>query len=114
MKAKLSEKDVGAMASKSKAFEVRDTITRGLTLRVGVKGAKTWEVVLPDGRTLSGRPRRKRVRLGQHPAMSVKQARAAAEAAKEGAFRPDSVRQVSTVGDLYERYKEKRSSEMRS
>jgi len=114
MKAKLSEKDVKAFQKKPKAYEVRDTLTRGLVLRVGVKGAKVWEVVVPDGRTLEGRAKRKRIRLGQYPGLSVKDARKAAEEAKEGAFRPESVRELATVGDLFERYKEKRSGEMRS
>lgn len=114
MKIKLTERDVQALAKKANAYELRDTIARGLALRVGVKGAKVWEVVLPDGRILDGRPKRKRVRLGQYPMISVKEARKAAEDAKEGAFRPESVREFSTVGDLFERYKEKRSGEMRS
>ena len=77
---RLSERKATELKPRASSYEVRDGATRGLVLRVGVKGQKVWEVVTPDGKTDSGRPRRKRTRLGVFPDISVKDARKAAEA----------------------------------
>lgn len=106
---RLNEKKVADLRPRAEGYEVRDEIVPGLVLRVGKKGAKVWEVVVQ-----AGPASRRRVRLGTFPDLSVKEARKAAEAAKEDAARPNRSRDVRTVGDLFERYATARAPHMRS
>jgi site-specific recombinase XerD len=109
MQNRLNEKKVADLRPRDAGYEVRDEVVPGLVLRVGKRGAKVWEVVVQTG------PRsRKRTRLGLFPALSVKDARKAAEEAKEDTARPSRTREVRTVGDLFERYAAVRSPKMRS
>ena len=111
---RLSERKATELKPRASSYEVRDGATRGLVLRVGVKGQKVWEVVTPDGKTDSGRPRRKRTRLGVFPDISVKDARKAAEAVKGDRLAPGASRGLKTVKDLFARYASVRSPQMRS
>jgi hypothetical protein len=109
MQTRLNEKKVADLRPRDAGYEVRDEVIPGLVLRVGKKGAKVWEVVVQIG------PRsRKRTRLGLFPALSVKDARKAAEEAKEDTARPLRTREVRTVGDLLEHYKAARADKMRA
>lgn len=88
---------------------MRDTLQRGLILRIGAKGTKVREVVVSNG------PKsRRRIRLGIYPALSVKDARIAAGESKEGANQPHRITGIVTVGDLFERYRTARADNMRS
>ncbi len=108
MKTRLTERKAAALAAKSSGYEVRDELVRGLVLRVGKKGQKVWEVVVQRGRS------RKRVRLGTFPDVSLKDARKAAEAAKEDAVTPMKERGVKTVADLFAKYADDRAPKMRA
>lgn len=109
MATRLNEKKVADLRPKAEGYEVRDEVVPGLVLRVGKKGTKVWEAVVQTS------PRsRKRVRLGTFPNLSVKDARKAAEAAKETSAGVSRAREVRTVGDLFARYAEARAPQMRS
>lgn len=88
--------------------EIRDTVVRGLLLRLGVQGDRVWEVIVSRG------GKRQRVRLGQYPTMKTKEARKAAEAAKEDARSPARGATVRTFADLFKLYKQAKATEMRS
>ena len=64
MATRLNERRASELKPRNTGYEVRDDVVRGLVLRVGVKGQKVWEVIIPDGKTASGRPKRARARLG--------------------------------------------------
>ena len=98
MATRLNEKKAADLRPKDEGYEVRDDVVPGLILRIGKKGAKIWDVVVQ-----TGPESRKRIRLGTFPGLSVKDARKAAEAAKENTARPSRSRDVRTVGDLFER-----------
>jgi integrase len=109
MATRLNEKRAADLRPKAEGYEVRDDVVPGLILRVGKKGAKIWDVVVQTS------PKsRKRIRLGTFPDMSVKNARKAAEAAKEDVSRPSRSRDIRTVGDLFERYSAARAPQMRA
>ena len=79
----------------------------GLLLRVGKKGDKIWETVVSEN------GKRSRVRLGTYPALSVKQARLDAEAAKTAPTRSRHA-EIRTVADLFERYRAARQDKRRA
>lgn len=108
MKARLNEKKAEALKPKKTGYEVRDEVVRGLVLRVGKKGQKVWEVIIPKG------SRRFRRRLGMYPALSVKDARIRAQEAKENARTYNAGSAVKSVADIFEGYKQTRSGEMRT
>ncbi len=108
MKTRLNESKVEGYKAKRSGYEVRDEVVRGLILRIGKKGLKVWEVIVPHGK------RRFRKRLGMHPAMSVKEARKLAEEAKVSARSFSSGSAVKTVSDIFDAYKEARSKTLRS
>lgn len=108
MKTRLNEKKAGDLKPAEAGYEVRDEIVRGLILRVGKKGQKVWEVVLHVGK------KRHRQRLGTFPAVSVKDARKRAEAAKESMTSFRAGDGPKTVSDIFEAYKAARSNEMRT
>lgn len=108
MKTRLTERKAAALAVKSSGYEVRDELVRGLVLRVGKKGQKVWEIIVQRGHS------RKRIRLGTFPGVSLKEARKAAEAAKEDAITPMKERGVKTVADLFARYADDRAPKMRA
>ncbi len=108
MKLRLNESKAEGLKPKDKGYEVRDEIVRGLVLRVGKRGQKVWEVVLPRGK------RRERERLGTFPDISVKQARKLAEEAKEQAHTMRTGNSAKTVSDLFDAYKAAREGELRT
>jgi len=108
MKLRLNEKKASDLKPKPKGYEVRDELVRGLILRVGKKGTKVWEVVVSRG------GKRARERLGTFPAITVKEARIKADAAKEKALLQLTGEAPRTVDDIFEGYKTARSTEMRS
>ena len=108
MKTRLTEGKIRDLRPKAIRYEVRDEGLPGLLLRVGKKGDKVWEVVVNRG------GKRKRIRLGQHPIMTVAAARGAAQAAKDDARNPATASQVKTVSGLFEKYREVREPRMRS
>ncbi len=73
MKIQLNEKKAAELKPKNERYEVRDLLVRGLILRIGKKGEKVWEAMV------SRAGKRKRVRLGTFPAVSVKEARKLAD-----------------------------------
>jgi len=108
MKTRLNEAKAAGFKPKNAGYEVRDEVVRGLVLRVGKKGLKVWEVIIPQG------SKRHRHRLGMFPAVSVKEARLAAEAAKQSSRAFSSGSTIKTVSDIFDAYKEVRSPIMRS
>ncbi len=73
MQAKLTETYITNLKHKSERYDVRDTIERGLVLRVGKKfGSKQWHTFVYRG------AKRRMVRLGLFPQMTVRDARMAA------------------------------------
>jgi integrase len=109
MLVRLNEKKVADLRAHEVGYEIRDEVVSGLVLRVGKKGAKVWEVVVQIGPSS-----RKRIRLGLFPALSVKDARKGAAAAKEDTARPPRSREIRTVGDLFDLYAAARSPRMRA
>ena len=114
MSTRLNERKAAELKPRKAGYEVRDDVVRGLILRVGVMGQKIWEVVTPDGKTASKRPRRARTRLGLYPDLSVKDARRAAEAIKVDRQRPGASRGIKTVGELFRRYADAVGGQRRS
>lgn len=114
MKLRLNDRRVAELKRKAKRYEVRDEIVPGLVLRVGAKGHKVWMVILQDGIGSNGRPRRKRMRLGVFPDMTVKDARHSAEAAKDELRHTETSRSVSTVGELFDKYAEFKAPQRRA
>lgn len=108
MKIRLNEGRADKLKTKEHGYEVRDELVPGLVLRVGKKGRKVWEVVVQRG------GKRKRMRLGTFPDVSVKAAQKAAEAAKEDAIAPMKQRGVKTVADLFSKYADDRAPKMRA
>jgi len=108
MKTRLTETKAEGYKAKSAGYEVRDEVVRGLVLRVGKKGLKVWEVIVPKG------GKRYRQRLGMFPAVTVKEARLLAEDAKMNARMFNSGSSVRTVADLFAAYKEARKDNMRT
>ncbi|WP_176556215.1 tyrosine-type recombinase/integrase [Rubellimicrobium rubrum] len=109
MATRLNEKKAADLRPKAEGYEVRDEVVPGLVLRVGKKGIKVWDVVVQTS------PKsRQRIRLGTFPTLSVKDARKAAEVAKETASRPGRSRELRTVGELFERYAAARAPQMRA
>ena len=108
MKILLNEKKAAELKLKNERYEVRDQLVRGLILRVGKKGEKIWEVIISRG------GKRKRVRLGTFPIVSVKDARKLAEAAKEDSASLVRINETKTVADLFAKYKDARSGNMRT
>lgn len=108
MQLRLNETKAAELRPKPQIYEVRDTVVRGLVLRVGKKGQKVWEIVV------SRAGKRTRHRLGSYPDLSVKDARNEAEALKESAVVGSRSTGVKTVADLFERYKAARSGHLRS
>ena len=103
----LNEKRVLAIKPQERTVEVRDSVVKGLILRVNTRGRKVWDVVVVDDR------KRRRVRLGTHPEISVSVARKLAEQEKANPGR--SVRgEPKTVGDLWGRYRAARQDQMRA
>ncbi|MDU8925934.1 tyrosine-type recombinase/integrase [Alisedimentitalea sp. MJ-SS2] len=114
MTTRLNERKAAELKPRKQSYEVRDDVVRGLILRVGVKGQKVWEVVTPNGKTASGRPRRTRTRLGLFPDLSVKEARRAAETIKADRLSPGASRGIKTVSELFARYANAVGGRMRS
>ena len=83
MQAKLTETYITNLKHKSVRYDVRDTIERGLVLRVGKKfGSKQWHTFVYRG------AKRRMVRLGLFPQMTVRDARLAAIQAKANSNAP--------------------------
>jgi len=110
----LNERKAAELKPRKSSCEVRDDVVQGLILRVGFKGPKVWEIVIPDGKTESGSPRRTRTRLGLFPDLSVKDARWAAEAIKVDRMRPGASRGIKTISELFDHYASARDERMRS
>ena len=73
-----TDRFVRGLKPAAKFYEVRDAGCRGLVLRVGQRGLKVWEVVVSrDGK-------RRRVRLGTYPGVSLATARRLASEYKSG------------------------------
>jgi len=108
MRQRLNETQALKLKHKEKGYEVRDEIVRGLVLRVGQKPPKVWEVIVPQGK------RRRRQRLGTFPSLSVKDARKAAEEAKQAARTLLLSDGPKTVLDIFEAYKTARQPQMRT
>lgn len=108
MQIRLNEKNATDFKPKAERYEVRDTIVRGLILRVGKKGDKVWEVIVSNG------AKRKRHRLGMFPALSVKEARRVAEEKKQERISIGAGIQEKTVADLFDSYKASKSPIMRA
>ena len=106
MKKRLTDNFINNAAKRG--TEYRDEVTRGLILRYGKKGLAVWEVMISRG------GRRVRKRLGMHPALSVKDARIAAEAAKLEELQFSTGSNVKTVDDLFSLYEAARSPDLRS
>lgn len=109
MRAKLTDTYVSKLKHQSERYDVRDTLERGLVLRVGKKtGSKQWHTFVYRG------SRRRMVRLGLYPHMSVRDARMAAIQAKANANAPWTPEHIKTVSDLFAEYKAAREPKMRS
>jgi site-specific recombinase XerC len=108
MKTRLTEKKILDLRPKAKRYEIRDEGVRGLILRVGKKGEKVWEVVVSRG------GKRKRVRIGKHPAVTTVEARIAAQTAKDNALNPVAATQAKTVAKLFQSYRAKLEPQRRS
>jgi len=103
----LNEKKVLAIKPQERTIEIRDSVVRGLVLRVNTRGQKVWDVIVVDAK------KRKRVRLGTHPELSVSVARRLAE--QEKANPGGAVHgQVKTVADLWGRYQTAREGRLRA
>ena len=114
MPERLNERKAAELKPRKSSYEVRDTVVRGLVLRVGAKGQKVWEAVTADGKGEDGKPKRKRTRLGLFPDLSVAEARKQAEALKSDLIRPGSARGITTVGELFDRYARANADRLRS
>lgn len=109
MQAKLTETYITKLMHKSERYDVRDTVERGLVLRVGKKfGAKHWHTFVYRG------SKRRMVRLGLFPHMSVRDARMAAIRAKANANAPWTPEHIKTVADLFDEYRKAREPKMRA
>jgi hypothetical protein len=108
MSERLTDTRIDGFKKKALRYEVRDSIVRGLLIRIGKKGKKTWEVVVSRG------GKRSRIRLGQFPHMKTKDARRAADAAKEEIISLKSCADVKTFSDLFTRYKAAKAGNMRA
>lgn len=109
MQAKLTETYIKNLKHKSERYDVRDTIERGLVLRVGKKaGSKQWHTFVYRG------TKRRMVRLGLFPQLSVRDARMAAIQAKAASHAPRTPLHLKTVGDLFAEYRAVRELKMRS
>ncbi len=109
MQAKLTETYIIKLKHKSERYDVRDTVERGLVLRVGKKfGAKHWHTFVYRG------SKRRMVRLGLFPYMSVRDARMAAIQAKANANAPWTPEHIKTVADLFKEYRKAREPRMRA
>lgn len=109
MQAKLTETYIKNLKHKSERYDVRDTIERGLVLRVGKKvGSKQWYTFVYRG------AKRRMVRLGLFPQLSVRDARMAAIQAKANSHAPWTPEHLKTVRDLFAEYKTAREPKMRS
>ena len=109
MQAKLTETYITNLKHKSERYDVRDTIERGLVLRVGKKfGSKQWHTFVYRG------AKRRMVRLGLFPQMTVRDARMAAIQAKANSNAPWTPEHIRTVADLFAEYKVAREPKMRS
>ena len=88
-----------------RSYEERDAGCPGLLIRVGQRGRKVFEVVVSDGR------RRRRVRLGTFPEVSLATARRRAAEAKEA---PSLHVGGKRVRDLWDVYAAERRASLRS
>lgn len=109
MQAKLTETYINNLKHKAERYDVRDTIERGLVLRVGKKfGSKQWHTFVYRG------SKRRMVRLGLFPHLSVRDARMAAIQAKANANAPWTPEHIKTVADLFGEYRTAREPKMRA
>jgi integrase len=109
MQFKLTETFVGRLRHKAERYDIRDTIERGLLMRVGKKeGSKQWFTFIYRG------SKRQMVKLGKFPHMSLKEARLAAISAKATSDLPQAPEHINTVADLFNAYKEVRELKMRA
>lgn len=108
---RLTDTQIRSLTPRTARYEVADAATPGLRVRVSPTGARSWVYVYRQGGAL------RRLTLGQYPALSLAQARAAA--AKAAAEREDGAdpaaiksrataarraRQAHTLGDLVDTY----------
>ncbi len=94
--ATFTDRFIRGLKPAAKFYEERDMGCRGLVLRVGQRGLKVWEVVVSrDGR-------RRRVRLGTYPDVSLAMARRLASEHKSG---PTVHSAGFRVRDLWEMYR---------
>lgn len=109
MQVKLTETYIKNLKHKSERYDVRDTIERGLVLRVGKKfGSKQWHTFVYRG------AKRRMVRLGLFPQLSVRDARMAAIQAQANSHAPWTPEHIKTVRDLFAEYKAVREPKMRA
>ena len=91
-----SDRFIRGLKPADKLYEERDAGCPGLVLRVGQRGLKVWEVVVSrDGR-------RRRIRLGTYPDVSLAMARRLASEQKSG---PSVHSAGFRVRDLWEVYR---------
>lgn len=79
----------------AEAYEERDAGCPGLLIRVGQRGRKVFEVIVSEG------GKRRRVRLGQYPDMSLATARRKASEAKAAPHIHAGGRRVSELWETY-------------
>jgi integrase len=102
---KLNDTQIERLKHKSERYDVRDTVERGLVMRVGKKaGSKIWHTFIFE--KSGGKSRRRMVRLGQFPVINTKAARIAAIAAKSNSGQVGIKSDVQTLSDLFKLYKE--------
>lgn len=88
-----------------RSYEERDGGCPGLLIRVSQRGRKVFEVMVSEG------GKRRRVRLGTFPELSLAMARRRAAEAKTA---PHLLSTGMTVRDLWQDYSQERSASLRS
>lgn len=101
---KLNDTQVQRLKHKAERYDLRDTVERGLLMRVGKKeGSKQWHTFVYEME--EGKRMRRMVRLGVYPQMKVAAARIAAATAKSNTGLSKAPTDVQTVSDLFALYK---------
>lgn len=100
MNTKLNDTYVGRLKHKAERYDARDSVERGLMMRVGKKvGHKQWYTFVYRG------SKRQMVRLGSFPKMNTQEARIAAIAAKNASNTARPSEHIITVADLFKEYR---------
>lgn len=108
MAEKLNDTKVERLKHRPERYDVRDTVERGLLMRVGAKeGSKAWWTFVYRGKS------RKMVRLGSFPKLNTSEARRAAIKAKLEVG-VQAVDGLVTASDLFAEYKQATEPKRRS